>query len=549
MIQNPVLRGFCPDPSIIRVGEDYYIATSTFEWWPGVKLFHSRDLKHWEQIPSPLKRASQLNMTGNPASGGIWAPCLSYDGRFYYLVYTDVKTKKGRYYNTHNYMVYTDDIYGEWSEPLYLNSIGFDPSLFHDHDGRKYLVNMVNGFKGVLVQELVGLDGEEAEGGTISAGLGAPRWKLAGERRKVYDGSGIGCTEGPHMYHIGDWYYLITAEGGTGYDHCITLARAKSVWGPFETAPENPVLTSDKEDPSALQKCGHGDLVETPAGEWYLVHLCSRPLAGQKWCTLGRETGIQKVYWDEDGWLKLCAGGRFAKLLVPGPGEEDQTEDIAEAQSSDDECRKIRDEFDEPQLPVYYVSPRASYEDFADLGVRPGWVRLRGQESMNSLHHVSLIAVRQQEAWARAQTCMEFVPDYPEQEAGLAYMYDALNFYMLVKTADESGKCVLTLLKSDGGVITDEVDPIPVLRDSRVELRAQVSEDGSKVSFFFRQQGSQWQLVKADLSTQIVTDEHCRGFTGAHFGMYIHDMTGLAYHADFDYFEIQYGKGDGQVDL
>lgn len=549
MIQNPVLRGFCPDPSIIRVGEDYYIATSTFEWWPGVKLFHSRDLKHWEQIPSPLKRASQLNMTGNPASGGIWAPCLSYDGRFYYLVYTDVKTKKGRYYNTHNYMVYTDDIYGEWSEPLYLNSIGFDPSLFHDHDGRKYLVNMVNGFKGVLVQELVGLDGEEAEGGTISAGLGAPRWKLAGERRKVYDGSGIGCTEGPHMYHIGDWYYLITAEGGTGYDHCITLARAKSVWGPFETAPENPVLTSDKEDPSALQKCGHGDLVETPAGEWYLVHLCSRPLAGQKWCTLGRETGIQKVYWDEDGWLKLCAGGRFAKLLVPGPGEEDQTEDIAEAQSSDDEYRKIRDEFDEPQLPVYYVSPRASYEDFADLGVRPGWVRLRGQESMNSLHHVSLIAVRQQEAWARAQTCMEFVPDYPEQEAGLAYMYDALNFYMLVKTADESGKCVLTLLKSDRGVITDEVDLIPVLRDSRVELRAQVSEDGSKVSFFFRQQGSQWQLVKADLSTQIVTDEHCRGFTGAHFGMYIHDMTGLAYHADFDYFEIQYGKGDGQVDL
>lgn len=544
MIQNPVLRGFCPDPSIIRVGEDYYIATSTFEWWPGVKLFHSRDLKHWEQIPSPLKRESQLNMIGNPASGGVWAPCLSYDGQYYYLVYTDVKTKKGRYYNTHNYMVYTDDIYGEWSEPLYLNSIGFDPSLFHDNDGRKYLVNMVNGFKGVLVQELVSFDGEEMECGTVSAGLQAPCWKLAGERKKVYGGSGIGCTEGPHMYHIGDWYYLITAEGGTGYDHCITLARAKSVWGPFETAPENPVLTSDKENPMALQKCGHGDLVETPAGEWYLVHLCSRPLAGQKWCTLGRETGIQKVYWDEDGWLKLSAGGHFARLLVPEPGEDDRTGAAVEAQLPDHECRNIRDEFDKPQLPVYYVSPRVSYESFADLSARPGCLRLRGQESMNSLHHVSLIAVRQQEACVRARTGMEFEPDHPEQAAGLVYTYDVMNFYMLVKTVNEGGECVLALLKSDAGVITDELEPIPVMRDIRIELQAQVSEDGSRVSFFFRQQGSQWRLVKADLSTQIVTDEHCRGFTGAHFGMYIHDMTGLAYHADFDYFEIQYGKGD-----
>lgn len=542
MIQNPVLRGFSPDPSIICVGEDYYIATSTFEWWPGVKLFHSRDLKHWEQIPSPLKRESQLNMAGNPASGGVWAPCLSYDGQYYYLVYTDVKTKKGRYYNTHNYMICTDDIYGEWSEPLYLNSIGFDPSLFHDHDGRKYLVNMVNGFKGVLVQELVRSKEEREEGGSLTVCAGAPQWKLAGERRKVYSGSGIGCTEGPHMYHIGDWYYLITAEGGTGYGHCITLARSKSVWGPFETAPENPVLTSDKEDLTALQKCGHGDLVETPEGEWYLVHLCSRPLTGQKWCTLGRETGIQKVYWDEDGWLKLITGGRFARLLVPEPGEEKNAEITMEEQLSDYKCEDIRDGFDKSELPVYYASPRVSYERFADLSARPGYLRLRGQESMNSLHHVSLIAVRQQEVCARAQTSMEFEPDYPEQAAGLAYMYDAMNFYIFVKTADENGQSVLTLLKSNAGVITDEMKPLPVMRDEKIELRAETSADGANVSFSFRQQSGQWQMVKEGLSTQIVTDEHCRGFTGAHFGMYIHDMTGLAYHADFDYFEIQYKR-------
>lgn len=547
MIRNPVLRGFCPDPSIIRAGGDYYIAVSTFEWWPGVKLFHSRDLQHWEQIPSPLRRESQLNMTGNPTSGGVWAPCLSYDGQFFYLVYTDVKTKKGRYYNTHNYMVWTDDIYGEWSDPVYLNSIGFDPSLFHDRDGRKYLVNMVNGFKGVLVQELVRSEGGQEESGCPSPGPKTPCWKLTGERRKVYDGSGIGCTEGPHMYHIGDWYYLITAEGGTGYGHCITLARAKSVWGPFETAPENPVLTSDQEDPEALQKCGHGDLVETPEGEWYLTHLCSRPLAGGKWCTLGRETGIQKVYWDEDGWLKLSTGGRFAKLFVPGPGEENKTEPMMETLSSEERSPDIRDEFDQRELAVYYSSPRVSYESFADLNARPGFLRLRGQESLNSLHHVSLVAVRQQEVCARAQTCVEFEPDYPEQAAGLVYMYDAMNFYMLVRTVDDNGKGAVALLKSDAGVITDEVEMLPAPEGGKTELRAQVSEDGSTVGFSFRQPGRQWQPVKDGLSTRIVTDEHCRGFTGAHFGMYVHDMTGMSYHADFSYFEIQYSKGDGQI--
>lgn len=207
MIQNPILKGFCPDPSIVRAGEAYYIAVSTFEWWPGVKLFHSKDLQNWTQIGAALTRKSQLDMIGDPTSGGVWAPCLSYDNGRFYLVFTDVKTKKGRFYNTHNYLVWTDDIRGEWSEPVYLNSIGFDPSLFHDNDGKKYLINMVNGFKGVLVQE-----------------IDPQTWELIGERKKVYAGSGIGCTEGPHMYHIGEWYYLLTAEGGTGYDHCVTVA-------------------------------------------------------------------------------------------------------------------------------------------------------------------------------------------------------------------------------------------------------------------------------------------------------------------------------------
>ena len=150
MIQNPILPGFCPDPSIIRVGEDYYIANSSFEWWPGVKIYYSKDLKHYEQLPSPLNRMSQLNMVGEGDSCGVWAPDISWDGEYFWLIYTDVKTRTGGLFNTHNYLVKSKDIRGGWSEPVYLNSSGFDPSVFHDTDGKMYIVNMINNFKGIL---------------------------------------------------------------------------------------------------------------------------------------------------------------------------------------------------------------------------------------------------------------------------------------------------------------------------------------------------------------------------------------------------------------
>ena len=172
-IQNPILRGFCPDPCMIRTGDDYYIATSTFEWWPCVNLYHSKDLAHWEQLPSPLREPGQMDLRGDPNSGGIWAPDLSWDGQYYYLLVTNVTTKKGRWYNTHNYMSRAASITGPWSQPVYLNSIGFDPSLLHDTDGKCYLVNMVNGFKGVLVQQM------DPETGAVLALASSPTYNAA----------------------------------------------------------------------------------------------------------------------------------------------------------------------------------------------------------------------------------------------------------------------------------------------------------------------------------------------------------------------------------
>ncbi len=239
VIRNPILRGFNPDPSIVRVGDDYFIATSTFEWFPGVQIHHSRDLVNWRLLTRPLRRASQLNMLGDPDSCGVWAPDLTYaDGRFY-LVYTDVK----RYGRTtvagasgaslrdfHNYLVTSTDIDGDWSDPVYLNSSGFDPSLFHDDDGKKYLLNMLwdhrpgqNRFAGIVMQE-----------------FSPAEQRLVGERRLIFSGTALGLTEGPHVYKRGGYYHLITAEGGTSWGHAVTMARATDDRGPLRVASRRP---------------------------------------------------------------------------------------------------------------------------------------------------------------------------------------------------------------------------------------------------------------------------------------------------------------------
>ena len=511
MIQNPVLRGFCPDPSIIRAGEDFYIAVSTFEWWPGVRIYHSRDLKNWEQIPSPLRRLSQLDMTGDPASGGVWAPCLSYDGSRFWLVYTDVKTKKGMYYNTHNYLVWTEDIYGDWSEPVYLNSVGFDPSLFHDVDGKKYLINMLNGFRGITVQQYdpVGK-------------------RLTGPVKHVFGGTKAGYTEGPHMYHIGEWYYLLTAEGGTGYEHQVTVARSREVWGPFEAGEENPVVTSDRLDSQSLQKAGHGSLVDTGHGEWYLAHLCGRVRTtkdGKQVCLTGRETALQKVCF-EDGGLRMKNGGNIALRQVEEP-KGIKPHPFAPLPD--------RDDFDSAALGLRYTSPRLPLGKKMSLKERPGWLRLYGQESLNSLHHVSLLAVRQQEICASAETFMEFEPERSEQLAGLAYMYDAMNFYLFGKTLLETGEPVLQIIESNMGVCRYLCQDIPVSRKGALALRAETDPTGAWVTFSYRA-GDAWQQAGESYTTEILTDEHCRGFTGVHFGMYCHDMSGAGKYADFDYF-------------
>ncbi|MDP3523854.1 MAG: glycoside hydrolase family 43 protein, partial [Hoeflea sp.] len=235
MIVNPILPGFNPDPSICRVGTDYYIATSTFEWYPGVQIHHSTDLVNWRLVGRPLTRASQLDMRGNPDSCGIWAPCLSHADGLFWLVYTDVKRFDGNFKDSHNYIVTAPAIEGPWSDPVHVNSSGFDPSLFHDEDGRKWFVNMVWNHRS---NSIGGQPKHPAFAGILMQEYDAGAGRLIGKPENIFKGSSHGLVEGAHLFKRDGWYYLTVAEGGTGYGHAVTMARSRTLDGPYELHPD-----------------------------------------------------------------------------------------------------------------------------------------------------------------------------------------------------------------------------------------------------------------------------------------------------------------------
>jgi len=351
MVNNPVLRGFNPDPSICRVGQDYYIATSTFEWYPGIQIHHSRDLANWQLRCRPLSRPALLDMVGVPDSCGVWAPCLTWHEDLFYLCYSVVYRFDGNFKDTHNFLTTAPRIDGEWSAPVYLNSSGFDPSLYHAEDGRKWYLNMVwdhrpdrTFFRGITLQEY-----SPAEG------------RLIGDRRFVFNGSELDCTEGPHLYRYGDYFYLLTAEGGTGYDHAVTMARSRNIEGPYELDPSGPVVTARHAPGHPLQRAGHGDLVESHDGRHFLVHLCSRPLPGTRRSPLGRESAIQEVRWTTDGWLRLAAGGQLP---------QEQVDVGAQPDGPADETTRP-DRFDQAGLPRHYQWLRSSRPEELFRAVAP----------------------------------------------------------------------------------------------------------------------------------------------------------------------------------
>lgn len=521
VIHNPVLRGFNPDPSVLRVGDDYYIATSTFQWFPGVQIHHSKDLIHWEFVGRALDNKKLLDMTGIPDSGGVWAPCLSYDNGIFYLIYSNVRNFRNYYKDVDNFLTTASDIRGPWSEPVYLNSSGFDPSLFHDEGGKKYLLNQLfnhrdkeNQFLGIVIQE-----------------YDAAQKQLVGTPQNIFRGSDLGITEGPHLYKIDDYYYLICAEGGTFYGHAVTVARSKKIMGPYELYPDNPILTSVGEESLELQKSGHGCLVETQTGELYMAHLCARPNNNRKRCMLGRETAIQKIVKTKDGWLKLWDGGRYPKKNVPAPDLKEwipakRVKKKAFEEGLGDEFQTLREPADNTW--ITFNNKRKS-------------MVLVGRQSLESLYSQSLVGRRREDFYFYTEVVLKFEPENFQQMAGIALYYDTLNYVYLNITWDEAkGKCI-NLLECNQGKIAKVSDMVSIPPHKEIVLRIDV--DNSKAIFEWSIDKKVYHKIGEFIDITHLSDDYYDEtttglrFTGTFVVLCCQDVSGQRKTAEFSCFE------------
>ena len=539
MIRNPILPGFHPDPCLCRRGDDLYIACSTFEWMPGIPIYHSRDLKHWELYAHALTDDTTVRLEGLPSAKGIWAPCLTYceaDGLFY-MVYGIMESMNARYFDIDNFVITAPDPRGPWSAPVYLHSAGFDASMFHDTDGRKYVVSL----------EWENRENYEKPGPICIAEYDPVQKCVIGYPKAIWrGGTDRGCLEAPHLTRRGDWYYLMCAEGGTGYNHSVTMARSRSPFGPYEGDPDNPILTStpgvfssrkytDHLQPwhynagASLQKAGHGSYVDLPNGETWLAYLCSRPFVPELRCTLGREAALRKMKWTDDGWLRTADGSVLPRLEEEEPALPECPLPAA----------PVRDDFDEPDLSPYYSAPRMLPSRFASLTDRPGWVRLRGQESLTSLHHVSLLARRLTGLQIQISTRMDFDPELPQHAAGLVLYYDNMDWFFLQKYYSETlgGPALLVTVMDNGTRTQALVDRIPA-PSGPVWLRLTIRDRQSQ--FSWSANGVEYRNIGPVCDTSTLSDEYCSygEFTGTMAGLFCVDRMFRRKCADFDWFEF-----------
>ncbi|MEU6377413.1 glycoside hydrolase family 43 protein [Streptomyces sp. NPDC046909] len=489
MYDNPVIGGFHPDPSVCRVGEDYYLVCSSFEYFPGVPLFHSRDLVHWRQIGNVLDRPGQLELPDDlPASAGIYAPTLRHhDGRFH-LITTNVGARG-------NFIVTSERPEGPWSDPVWIELDGIDPDLAWDEDGSCWV----------------------AVAGCAVARIDPENGKVLEGPLPVWSGTGMQDPEAPHLYRIGEWWYLLVAEGGTGLGHSVSVARARTPRGPFEPAPANPVL-SHRSTGSPIQCTGHADLVEAADGTWWMVLLGTRPRGYfPSFHVLGRETFLTPVEWDADGWPRV------------GPVLEQHP---APAARRPVELPPARDEFDAPGLAPYWLSPRRRPDDSWSLSERPGWLTLRATgNSLDRLGH-TFVGRRQQHHDCRFTTRL----DPGTGRAGLSVRLDEAHHYDIEVSGGEAA--VLARIGPVRQCLARRaVAAGPVTLGVEIRTDALVSPSGEQG---VRAGGPDVIALAVDgvrlaeLDGRYLSTQVAGGFTGRVAGMYVTEGT-----AAFDWFAYE----------
>ncbi|MFJ9584068.1 family 43 glycosylhydrolase [Streptomyces acidicola] len=557
VLRNPVIRGFAPDPSMVRVGDWYYVATSSFEWYPTIPIHRSRDLAHWEYAGHVRGAVPGDSLAGVPDSGGVWAPSLSWDGERFWVVHSVVRSVGTPYFDLDTYVSTATHVAGHWTAPRRVASHGFDPALFHE-DGRLWLLNMQSDHR-PGGQRFAGIVMTELNRETLSP-VGDTHLLLQHER----------LIEGPKLLRHGGWYHLVLAEGGTGFEHGVRVARSRTLTGPYELD-SRPLLTS-RDDPSVpLQKAGHAELVETADGSWVLSHLTARPLPtphGPR-CTLGRETAIQTVVWDADGWPRLGHGGWHpaVKVEVEAGGGCREGVGLGGGVPAPEEAHEpYAPEPSEPsEVLAWPWSTLRSYADasWADTTARPGWIRLRGRHGPESRWAQSLLAQRITEHRAEAQVTVEARPRTFTQAAGLVLWYCAESYLSLDLTWVEpegeaqrgqqwrgGGRTVLSLVERDEEGARQAA---AVEVDARRPVTLGVTVEGAEARFWFVRDpdGNAHGDGDADadgvrvpvgppLDFSRLSDDYGSRlrFTGAMAGIHARDLVDASFTADFSDFRL-----------
>ncbi len=484
---NPILAGFYPDPSICRVGEDYYLVNSTFEYFPGLPIFHSTDLVNWEQIGNVIHRPEQLDYKAPNMSAGLYAPAIEYYEGTFYVICTMIE-------GPGNFLVTATDPAGPWSDPVPLDFSGIDPSLFFDDDGRVWVVNnddpegepQYEGHRAVRIQEY---DPEKQ--------------KMVGPRPVMING-GVDLSEkpiwieGPHIYKHNGWYYLCCAEGGTWTDHRQVIFRSKKVDGPYEPWDQNPILTQrnlDSNVEGAITCTGHADLIVGPDGKWWAVFLAVRPYDGEH-SAMGRETFMLPVEWTDDGWPHILSHGERVPRVVQAP----EGVRFGKAKTPMTGTFGWREKFSGDELSPAWIMFREPTEtwwklDGGKLEVTPRAVNLH-----SGTENPSYVGRRVQHNIYTAKTKLE-IPEDEGVSAGLVlFMNERYHYFLAVKR--DGGKARIYLERVEGGQV-EEVASAELKESGKVSLEIDVNE--AKGSFRYKQGLFGWNSLIEDVDAKIIT--------------------------------------------
>lgn len=493
---NPIITGFHPDPSVCRKGDNYYLVTSTFEYFPGVPVFYSRDLIHWRQIGHCLTRKSQLNLEKTRSSGGIYAPTIRYHDGTFYMVTTNI-TGGGNFY------VYTNDPLAEWSDPVWVDQGGIDPSLFFDDDGRVYFTST-------------------GENGIVQSQIDIRTGKRLTDVNHIWAGTGGSYPEGPHLYKINKLYYLMIAEGGTWYGHMETIARGNNPWGPFKGYDNNPILTH-RSVLNNIQTVGHADLIEAHNGTWWMVFLGIRPNNNHpQYHHLGRETFLAPVTWASDGWPVVGRNGRvFLEMEADClPFHRWQEENV-------------RDDFLNQKLGQQWNFLRNPRDEDWSLAARPGWLKLAGSEiTLNDVDSPAFIGRRQEHFSCSVSTSLDFSPRCDDEEAGLTVLMNERHHYEIAVTRIKGKRCIIVQRRIgslQGVVVCDKI--------GKGIVTLKIDADPDTYTFSYSLKDREFKTI-AKGETRYISTEVAGGFTGVYFAMY---ATGNGKRstqpAYFDWFE------------